>query len=118
MRANASIRAPASAWATQPHGGTVAECDRFVVPAEGNVQRGGQDRPLGPEQPIHGRDRSVARLRNRLHRRGRVAALEEEIPSRRQHLLAGRADPRLPSGIVVGPGLDIARHIGDSSTIK
>jgi hypothetical protein len=100
------------------HGGTVAECDRFVVPAEGNVHRSGQDCPLGPEQPIHGRDRSVARLRNGLHRRGRVAALEEEIPSRPQHLLAGRADPGLASGIVVRPGLDIARHIGDSSTIK
>jgi len=32
-----------------PYGGPVAERDRFCVTAEGDVQHGGQDCPLGPE---------------------------------------------------------------------
>lgn len=98
-------------------GGSLVEGNGLVVTSERDVEHGGQDASLGPEQPVDGGHGNRRGLGDGVDRGGRISPLYEQVLCCGDDRGFRGAGLRLAAGVVVAAPLDTLTHIGESSTL-
>src|SRR5215469_13175636 len=95
----------------------ISKGDGLVVTAERDIKDRLEHRAFGGEQPVQGRQRGAGGGGDRFESGRGIAMLDEQGSGCLDDLQPGCPDLGLAAGVVVGPLLDGASHIRDSTTI-